>query len=422
MILDYYSPAYLDPLVSEIQGMYWTDNNNTKEHRTKTNQAIACFINQTTKEVAFGRDTFSITLDMVAYSKPLIYNGTTVKRKVGYRPMKRVIDWFHDSGMVERTIGGVDEWGYVEGKFVAKKVTQSRVRLGTYLIEKVKPYADKRKLPTSHSVIEVRDKDGKVIPKRLDPYNKAMVQLYTKYNERLRQSSISVKGLEIDFQIKKIYNNSSLGLGGRLYGYNDPLIYSDFLRRDNRGEILLDGKETVELDFKYLHIALLCERDGIVLEPNFDPYQIELDGYTEKGARWMGKKASLILINAGVGDKGMGGLGKAIKDDSRTAQLRQNGDIPSGVIKRKEVFDAVLARNPYLKKYADNPMGLELQNWDSQIMDAIILEIQIIDEVVIPVHDSLVVKKEIRDFTSDKMQKAYLAVMGSDHNCRIEEK
>jgi hypothetical protein len=422
LILDYYSPAYLSPLVEEIQRMYWEDNKNTKEHKEKTNQAISCILNQAVKEVAYGRNKFSITLDRSAYSQPLIYNGVTVDRKVGYRPMVRVIDWMAGIGLIDKVVGGVESWNYDNGKFVPKQVVQSSVTLSEYLIEKVRPYAERRRVTVIKSVIEVRDKDGNIVPKRLDPYNKAMVNLYTQFNKSLRDFNISIDGESIDFQVRKIYNNSSLEQGGRVYGCEDPLIYSNLLPRDNRERILIDNDKTVELDFKYLHIALLCERDGIILPDDFDPYQIDLSGFSKKGARWIGKKASLIMINAGVGLVGMGALGKEVNDDNRTPQLRQDGDIPSGKISRKGVFDAILSRNPYLRKYADNPVGMELQNLDSKIMDNIIAGMMAVGEVVVPVHDSIVVRQSVKGVAEEVMSKAYLIVMGSDNNCRIEVK
>ena len=263
--------------------------------------------------------------------------------------------------------------------------------------------------------------------------------MYTQFNRSLRDFNISIDGTSVDFQVRKIYNNSSLEQGGRVYGCEDPLIYSNLLPRDNRERILIDNDKTVELDFKYLHIALLCEKDGITLPDDFDPYQIELlyifltwkstlvpsieiNGFSEKGARWIGKKASLIMINAGVGLVGMGALGKEVNDDNRTPQLRLNEDIPSGKISRKEVFNAILHRNPYLRKYADNPVGMELQNLDSKIMDNIISEMQEIGEVLIPVHDSIVVRQNMKGVAEEIMRSSYKLVMGSDNNCRIEVK
>ena len=422
MILDYYSPSYLTPLLSEIQGMYWDDNQNTTEHREKTNQAISCIMNQAVKEVAYGRNSFTIPLRWSSYSQPLIYNGVTVDRKVGYRPMVRVIDWMTNIGLVNKIVGGVESWTYEDGKIVPKKVVHSSITLSEYLIEKIRPYAERRRVTVIKSVIEVRDKDGNIIPKRLDAYNKGLVNLYTQFNRSLRDFNISIDGTSVDFQVRKIYNNSSLEQGGRVYGCEDPLIYSNLLPRDNRERILIDNDKTVELDFKYLHIALLCEKDGITLPDDFDPYQIEINGFSEKGARWIGKKASLIMINAGVGLVGMGALGKEVNDDNRTPQLRLNEDIPSGKISRKEVFNAILHRNPYLRKYADNPVGMELQNLDSKIMDNIISEMQEIGEVLIPVHDSIVVRQNMKGVAEEIMRSSYKLVMGSDNNCRIEVK
>lgn len=422
MILDYYSPLYLAPLLNEIQGMYWDDNKNTTEHKEKTNQAIACVLNQAVKEVAYGRNSFSIPLRTSSYSVPLIYNGVTVNRNVGYRPMIRVIDWMCNIGLAQKEVGGVLEWEYKDGKIVPKKVVHSTITLSEYLIDKIKPYAERRRVTVIKSVIEVRDKDGNIIPKRLDSYNKAMVNLYTEFNKSLRDFNISIDGVSVDFQVRKIYNNSSLDQGGRVYGCEDPLIYSNLLPRDNRDRILIDEDRTVELDFKYLHIALVCERDGIILPEYFDPYQVDLDGFSSKGARWMGKKASLIMINAGIGDVGMGALGKDVNEDSRTQQLREDGDIPSGKLPRKEVFRAILTRNPFLKKYVDKPIGMVMQNLDSKIMDAIIAEMLLIGEVIVPVHDSIVVRQGVKDIAEEVMRKAYLKVMGSDNNCRIEVK
>lgn len=421
MILDWDCPLYLQPLSKVLEEMYWTDNKNTRENKTKTNQAISCLTVNMVKQVAYNNPTIQVPRNPGPYSAPLIYNGNRVKRKVSRRAMVRVMDWMDDIGLVTMKKGGVVSW-HNKGIPGEKKETEcTTLRFSEYLVDLIKPYSNKVELRTAQSVIELRDKDGKVVPKRLGDYQKLVKEIIDSYNVLARSSTVSMRGTEYAIQLKKIYNED-FNRGGRLYLIDDSRLYSEALRRENRGELLLDGEETIELDYKHLHMSLICEMEGIILPEDFDPYQISLEGFSGKGARWAGKLAALVLINAGVGKRGIGGLVRAMKEHRKFGDLRNNGDIPSGVMKYRDIFDAVLERNEYLLPHSLEPIGMVLQNKDGMMVDGVIAELNFIDEICLPIHDSFIVKQKLKDFTLDKMQKAYLAVMGSDHNCRIEEK
>lgn len=420
MILDWECPKYLLPLVAEVEGRYWTDRSGTKEHKNKTNQAIACIVHNMVREVAIESDTVCVPLRTNPYSVPLVYNGNEINRKVSRKAVKRVLEWLDDTGLVALQVGGVISWESVSGVLQPKETQGSKVVMSDYLIDIIKPYADKKRLITNRSVIELRDREGKPLARRLGPYQREVKNVLERYNVLARNTDITLHGVQYRAQLTKIYN-LNFGRGGRLYLNDDPRLYSELLRRENRGEILLDGERTIELDYKHLHMALICELDGITLDPEFDPYQIMVRGFSRKGARWVGKLAALVLINAGVGRRGVGGLIQAIREDSRLKDLRYYGHVPD-VIKYREVFDAILERNPYLLPHSKEPIGMKLQNLDGMMVDAVIGELNFIDEIALPMHDSFIVKEGLRDFTRDKMQKAYRAVMGSDNNCRIEEK
>jgi hypothetical protein len=420
MLLDWKYPKYLEPLVLEVQKDYWVDNKKARSGNQATDQALSCLLLNMTHALAFGRKDLYIPLNSSVYSDPLVYNGVHVSRNVSYRGMLRVLEWMQDSGRVGIIKGGVSSWSWDGSKAIPKDKTMTQLIMSEYLVNQILPYAEKKRLNLAPSVIELRGADGKPVVAELGEYQRDIKDLLERYNFLARNRSITMKGQSYDIQLKKVYNMTWEN-GGRNYLYRDAQMYSECLRRENRGEILLDGEPTVELDFRSLHISMIYEMEGIKLPSDYDPYAIHLDGWSDVGARWAGKLCSLVLINAGTGRKGMGGLQQAMKEDSRFEGYRGNGDVPK-VIKYREIFDAILDRNPILCNYALEPVGLTLQNMDSLIMDAVLGELYFIDELGLPLHDGLVVKARLEDFVRDKMYLAYEAVMGSAHNCVVSKR
>ena len=82
---------------------------------------------------------------------------------------------------------------------------------------------------------------------------------------------IGVEALEIVLEqenLHRIFNRKSWHLGGRAYG----ALHQDFVRREMRPLIFIDGEPTTEVDFSAYHIRMLYHREGI--DYRDDPYLV----------------------------------------------------------------------------------------------------------------------------------------------------
>lgn len=434
-LIDYKIPKYLDPVVDIVSNSYLEEYGNvvfkslTTTKKTKIRQAISCFCYNSVYNLAFGRSVFDIPLDNVVYSKPLIYNCTKINRKVSYTYTKSILDWLHSTGRIRVTKGGVTEWFVENGVFTPKSFQSSSVQLSEYMIDLFNDVAEKRRLNTTPSVIEVRDSDGTTITKRLGNDERLAVRNLNTYNALARSVTIGVGDRVLDVQLKKVFNNSSFELGGRNY-----VVGAGVITREDRSILTIDGEDTVELDFKALHPRIAATLDGIILDKDFDPYSIEVNNMEPQVARYFGKWAVLILLNTGMN---VGANGKFSFNTARKALIsqlrgREEVDYTNRVLTLKgntyklpdfidysDIIQKCLERNDYIRLWFTESSGLRLQNYDSKIMDLIISRFNEMGEVIIPVHDSIVVKKKLSEVAIEIMTGSFKEVLGNTHNCII---
>jgi hypothetical protein len=434
-LLDHKIPKYLDVVSERLYQDYLQEYGNksfklTDNKRLKIKQAINCFCYNAVYHLSFGSVVFPITLDEAVYSKPLIYNCTKINRKVSYTYTRSVLDWMVSTGRVVIDLGGVVDWYLDEGGvFKPKSVSTSTVELSEYLIEVLRPVVDRKLLPIARSVVEVRDDNGVVISKRLGDYERGVVKSLNTYNTLAREVEIEANGRVIDVQLKKVFNNSSFEQGGRNY-----MTGTGVLTKECRKTILIDGEETTELDFKSLHPRIAATLDGVELDKYFDPYQISIEQMSPEAARYFGKWAVLILLNssADITVDGLFSFNSARK--ALISKLRTRGEVDfdnrvltlKGVehplpeyIDYTEIIRACLERNDYIRLWFYESKGLTLQNYDSKIMDLIIGRFNEMDEIILPVHDSIVVKKRLKLVAESIMTGCFKQVLGSEHNCVI---
>jgi len=434
-LVDYKIPKYLDTVVDIVFNSYLEEYGEivfkslTTAKKTKIRQAISCFCYNSVYNLAFGKSVFDIPLDNAVYSKPLIYNCTKINRKVSYTYTKSILDWLHSTGRIRLTKGGVTEWYVENGVFTPKSFQSSSVQLSEYMIELFNDVAEKRRLNTTPSVIEVRDSDGTTITKRLGNDERLAVRNLNMYNALARSVTIGVGERVLDVQLKKVFNNSSFELGGRNY-----VVGAGVITREDRSILTIDGEDTVELDFKALHPRMAATLDGIILDKDFDPYSIEVSNMEPQVARYFGKWAVLILLNTGMN---VGANGKFSFNTARKALIsqlrgREEVDYANRVLTLKgtsyklpdfidysDIIQKCLERNDYIRLWFTESSGLRLQNYDSKIMDLIISRFNEMGEVIIPVHDSIVVKKKLSEVAIEIMTGSFKEVLGNTHNCII---
>ena len=184
---------------------------------------------------------------------------------------------------------------------------------------------------------------------------------------------VEERGLALDPGAKtlhRVFNNGSFEQGGRFYGG-----FWITLPKTARRHLLIDGRPVVELDFKALHPRLCYALAGIPLERGRDPYAI--DGLP----RPLVKKAFNQLLNASPGMR-------------LRASAEAKALLPRGM-SYVRVLERIERRHRPIAFWFRSGRGLELQRIDAMIAEGVMEQmVQACGIVVLPVHDSFIVKAQ----------------------------
>ena len=229
----------------------------------------------------------------------------------------------------------------------------------------------------------------------LDLSNEHLMQLQkemsqTKPNDTQgAYSSIQLQNV----QLTRIFSRGSLELGGRFYRGWWQSIPSK-----HRPHIRIDGKKTIEVDYSGMCLRILYALAKQEMSLEDDPYDIGLDNWDGRGD----KRRSNIkkIINALINDE----------DDVYV--------IPKKALKLLEVteeqFNSLLTKkHPLIAEQLNSGVGLKAQYIDSQIAEAVMLELMKEDIVVLPVHDSFIVPAGYQSALEASMNYHFNQITGS---------
>ncbi len=234
------------------------------------------------------------------------------------------------------------------------------------------------------------------------------------------------KNLRFLPQIHAIFSNASFGQGGRLYSANQDGI-GNWLSMPfaQRQTIQIDGRPTVELDYKAFHIALLYALQGRQLVG--DPY----DAVASREMRPVIKKLLLTVINADsekAAAKSMKRqwrklMAKEYVDEKELAFLNAVDRYEANNLKYwQEWIDALRAAHSHIAHCFCSGAGLMLQRLDSEIMRNILLTMAERDIPCLPVHDSAVVAANHESILMDVMSEEYSRKFDYRFQCIVEKK
>lgn len=190
----------------------------------------------------------------------------------------------------------------------------------------------------------------------------------------------------------RAFNDSSFDLGGRFYGH-----WSQSIKKNYRGCILIDGEGTVELDYSCLHIFMLYCLEGIAT-PDGDLYA--LTGI-DKGHRKLIKRAVNMAINADDERSAMQAIHHYIIKDIGGYKTLPYGLTP------KIIINAIKETHSDISKYICSGFGKRLQNLDSEIAEKILLNFASRDICCLSVHDSFIIGKCHRDELKSLMERYF---------------
>lgn len=200
--------------------------------------------------------------------------------------------------------------------------------------------------------------------------------------------------------LKRVFNRNEYRFGGRFYTpvfQSIPSIY--------RPTILIDGEETVELDYSAHHIRLLYHKDG--LDFKGEAYVYAKSDKEHSDIRQIHKYIAMIAINAESRKSAINATLNAIEEDKKNGKF--NSIVPS--LKQLNVlFEEFLNHHEPIAKYVGNDVGVTLQRLDSDIMNNILVGLAKKGITGLPIHDSVIVKKKHKNLLKNLMISSYNSI------------
>ena len=193
-------------------------------------------------------------------------------------------------------------------------------------------------------------------------------------------------------QLRRIFSRGDLNKHGRFYNgwwQSVPSIY--------RGHITIDGYKTSEVDYSNMSLRIVYALQGIQRDVDDDLYDIGLDNWT--GSDDPRRKLIKVFVNALMNDEA--GNYKLKKAELRTLGLTHH-----------ELLALVLKTHAPIADQLTAGIGLYSTYIDSQIAELVMKTMQADGIVVLPIHDSFLVRTGYQQWLKVVMEAAFKDVTG----------
>lgn len=189
----------------------------------------------------------------------------------------------------------------------------------------------------------------------------------------------------------RVFNNGVFEDGGRFYGCDYQNIPSAY-----RPYITINGQPTVEVDFSAMHPTMLYADLGLQLD--HDPYAISV------GHRDLVKLCFNALVNA------------------KRSNIRPLPEFDEKIVGMPwpQFVKAVKNELGPLKTFLAKGCGVKLQRRDSDIAEAVMMELVQRGVPILPVHDSFIVPAQYEGYLTRVMKEKFRAATGFE--CRVKAK
>ncbi len=191
--------------------------------------------------------------------------------------------------------------------------------------------------------------------------------------------------LVLNRQLYRVFNNARIDHGGRFYGGWWQQIRSEY-----RKFITINWHPVSEVDYSNMQAAMLYAREGLDLPD--DAYLI--DGIPTDYRKLI-KTTFFKLINA----EGQ------IRRPSRDA-------LPEGW-SFDQIMEALQDKHAPIADHFNTGIGIQLQRDDSDIAETVMLQMMNQGQLVLPVHDSFIIRSGNEDLLREAMLAAYHEKTGS---------
>jgi len=194
-------------------------------------------------------------------------------------------------------------------------------------------------------------------------------------------------------QLRRIFSRGELTKGGRYYGGFWQSIPSS-----HRPHLRIDGKKTIEMDYSSMALRIIYAQEGHEVSEDVDLYDIGLPNWgAGKDPR---RKSIKTYINA------------VINDESGNYRLSKK-DLNIIGVSHKELHELVLNRHKAIEHLFSSGEGLNAQFIDSQIAEHVMMALLHEEVVVLPIHDSFIVRVGFRQWLDEEMNKAFEKITGA---------
>ncbi|MDB9869028.1 hypothetical protein OAD24_14975 [Pseudomonadales bacterium] len=188
-------------------------------------------------------------------------------------------------------------------------------------------------------------------------------------------------------QLTRIFSRGSMTKGGRFYRG-----WWQSLPSKHRPLIKIDGYKTDEVDYSAVGVRIIYGKLGIDYPLDKDPYDIGLDNW--RGPDDPRRKIIKKYINALINDE----EGNFSLDKEKLSLL--------GVSKKTLKNLLIKEHKPILDSFSTG-IGLDAQFTDSVVAEAVIVDMMKDGIVVLPIHDSFIVRAGYRQHLEQVMNAAF---------------
>jgi hypothetical protein len=217
----------------------------------------------------------------------------------------------------------------------------------------------------------------------------ALRQQMTDINAWLDTADITCSHPQVDpahRRLRRIFNNSDFGQGGRLYGGFWQAMSSD----ERQEHILIEGDCCVELDYGQMSLMILYGLIG-AKPPGGDLYDLSAEGIPTESRPGI-KKVIQAIINSPE-------LPRRLPKGSRK-------HFPSRVNLR-DILKAVERKHPMTFPLMNSGIGMQLFRKESDILVNVLEALRSEGTVALPIHDAVIVMEEHKQTTITIMKKVF---------------
>jgi hypothetical protein len=346
-----------------------------------------------------------LTEAMVAYERKKWVSFS--RRPASYTKRQRYCgDSFRHGPVLSAVAIGADA-GLLEEDRVrpGSRGRQSRFRATTALYERLKEHPLRTCL---HEPIWLRDDDRRLLNYQDTALTCRMRKEVDAINAEMGHITVELPGVEknasywsaADGQIlpglsavRRVFNRGSFKKGGRLYGWWQGL------RAAERAQLLLDGNQVLEPDYRQLHAAIIYAQRETPLTG--DAYE------TAEFPRAFGKLAFNIAINARTHRGAVLAVAKELEVDRQTAS---------------KLLTVIGAKHKAISDVFYSDAGVSLMRIDADITLCAVQRCQRSGIPVLPVHDSLIVPAASAEHAAEIMCQAFAGRFPQAAGCEVRVK